>query len=847
MLENDGKNKGEIGGSGDQTTEKPPETAATTANNGEQAATEVTVNGQFIALVSRQEAHDLILKGAPEDALDYIGELVKAVQYLVPLAEGVEVPAAASKTRTIIQREDGRLGLSPRLDGTMPDGTVLVTFNAMQAQAECVLEAFEAQRTLGRLRDGQWAVVGVVPTDDFVQVALEHTETGQRLDTQVELSMAAMIARALITEAGTQVLIGNIERLNARIATMRAIGEMNTEEKPSHGRASENGWERVTPFDAAGRRAIWMRPRPTAGKPQALELCSGREGDDIHVELEGEVAAQVFDVLLHAQWAHDRDRDEGRTPTHVPRHAQAINAPEEYTYCIQADGDDDLVMNTVANAIEGPVVAEFTAPKETARKIFKAFAALEAHGVVGLAGAPESWCSEQGVPIPGQFNYKRPATVEITNNLGVDVEGGTAIDDDTHKSWAIVRFPIPEKKVKVQLDYAHPQQMSALAPPALGVGQQWQFHTKFSVGDNPWYPDAVATIHTTRDLADWRTREPGLRAHATYIGNVHDAESSHESATAPQEKLIPVRDIDPATFKRLQDICRAEPLAFPDFYRLCAIHMFDTNDRDVTDAQRAYAKNRVFTMMYGGTPEQIRTALDRAPEGNTADSGFSPSGRVRKTLRDLAKRFDFRIPQFLRDPTILAMGTRRFPAAGKGTPPQGPRVQMPDLDYNAVETRVLANMMDTPHIDKIAEKVQAIVLGQGLHEYIAATIAQGRDRENRAGEIDAETEMADDERFAAANLPTRLWCQPWEESEKNWGVRPDGYTLHMTPTDAKSYIKAFNDKLPEGPAPDVYTRPVRDGGYWIHATREQAQQALASQAAGHQGHRYLGTAPRSAE
>jgi len=35
----------------------------------------------------------------------------------------------------------------------------------------------------------------------------------------------------------------------------------------------------------------------------------------------------------------------------------------------------------------------------------------------------------------------------------------------------------------------------------------------------------------------------------------------------------------------------------------------------------------------------------------------------------------------------------------------------------------------------------------------------------------------------------KLFIQHWEESERGWGIRPDGYSLHMTHQDALDYVK----------------------------------------------------------
>ena len=49
-------------------------------------------------------------------------------------------------------------------------------------------------------------------------------------------------------------------------------------------------------------------------------------------------------------------------------------------------------------------------------------------------------------------------------------------------------------------------------------------------------------------------------------------------------------------------------------------------------------------------------------------------------------------------------------------------------------------------------------------------------------------------------------CQPWEESERGWGVRPDGFSLHLTMEDCRRFRKEYWAAQPPGPAPDEYSR-----------------------------------------
>jgi len=47
----------------------------------------------------------------------------------------------------------------------------------------------------------------------------------------------------------------------------------------------------------------------------------------------------------------------------------------------------------------------------------------------------------------------------------------------------------------------------------------------------------------------------------------------------------------------------------------------------------------------------------------------------------------------------------------------------------------------------------------------------------------------------------------WEESERGWGTRPDGCTLHLTKEDYVNYVKDYNSRLPNY-VPDEYERPA---------------------------------------
>lgn len=53
--------------------------------------------------------------------------------------------------------------------------------------------------------------------------------------------------------------------------------------------------------------------------------------------------------------------------------------------------------------------------------------------------------------------------------------------------------------------------------------------------------------------------------------------------------------------------------------------------------------------------------------------------------------------------------------------------------------------------------------------------------------------------------------QSWTESERGWGQRPDGWSIHLTVEDVVAYNENYwadeNERNKEGSVPDEYTRP----------------------------------------
>lgn len=56
-----------------------------------------------------------------------------------------------------------------------------------------------------------------------------------------------------------------------------------------------------------------------------------------------------------------------------------------------------------------------------------------------------------------------------------------------------------------------------------------------------------------------------------------------------------------------------------------------------------------------------------------------------------------------------------------------------------------------------------------------------------------------------------VWVQRWEESERGWGTRPDGYTIHKVAGDIPKFVVFLRAKeaqsLKPGEIPDTYSRP----------------------------------------
>lgn len=71
--------------------------------------------------------------------------------------------------------------------------------------------------------------------------------------------------------------------------------------------------------------------------------------------------------------------------------------------------------------------------------------------------------------------------------------------------------------------------------------------------------------------------------------------------------------------------------------------------------------------------------------------------------------------------------------------------------------------------------------------------------------------MAAKKKAARKPVVRTVVCQEWLESERGWGCRPDGASLHLTNADLDAYVKEYWEREkqfnPSGAVPDEYSRP----------------------------------------
>jgi hypothetical protein len=92
-------------------------------------------------------------------------------------------------------------------------------------------------------------------------------------------------------------------------------------------------------------------------------------------------------------------------------------------------------------------------------------------------------------------------------------------------------------------------------------------------------------------------------------------------------------------------------------------------------------------------------------------------------------------------------------------------------------------------------------------------------------------------------------CQLWEESERGWGVRPDGFSLHFSLEEHAMFLAAYyeNEKKrnPSGEVPDEYSR-VCGEPYACKLTAEQHEDLLKAASEMKHGRFYSSSTTRPA-
>lgn len=86
-------------------------------------------------------------------------------------------------------------------------------------------------------------------------------------------------------------------------------------------------------------------------------------------------------------------------------------------------------------------------------------------------------------------------------------------------------------------------------------------------------------------------------------------------------------------------------------------------------------------------------------------------------------------------------------------------------------------------------------------------------------EQEIENMMEGDEKFS-------VLCQEWEESERGWGCRSDGFSIHLNEGDAKQFATNFWKRQREISGPGVPSEYTRESGkpFWVCVTKSIFQE-----------------------
>jgi hypothetical protein len=73
----------------------------------------------------------------------------------------------------------------------------------------------------------------------------------------------------------------------------------------------------------------------------------------------------------------------------------------------------------------------------------------------------------------------------------------------------------------------------------------------------------------------------------------------------------------------------------------------------------------------------------------------------------------------------------------------------------------------------------------------------------------------------------QLLMQPWLESERGWGVRPDGCSMHFNEADHRVFVDKYWDSMPDE-VPDEYSRP-NGNPYYVEVTDDLFNEVMISE------------------
>lgn len=92
-----------------------------------------------------------------------------------------------------------------------------------------------------------------------------------------------------------------------------------------------------------------------------------------------------------------------------------------------------------------------------------------------------------------------------------------------------------------------------------------------------------------------------------------------------------------------------------------------------------------------------------------------------------------------------------------------------------------------------------------------------------------------------------VYVQRWEESERGWGVRPDGFSIHKSIADLEQFVRDYWLHMPDE-APDEYERPsgdpyIGDISHELYAELTENQSKFGLRIHGNHGRNYPPVTP----